>query len=503
MNTYQTIFANDLVGVNLRKRSVRGGAITLASQVSKFVFATATTVILARMLTPEDFGLIAMVLAVIAIATMFNDAGLTDATLQRDTISHEQVSTLFWITTGFGLLVSVGVVALSPAIAWFYGVPELMPITSVLSIMFFFGGLTSQHKALLRRKMQFGRLGVVEIAAVTISLSVAVIAAMSGAGYWSLVMKHVFLAAMTALGCWIAMPWRPALPKRGSGVRSMLRFGANVSGFNLATYFSRNADNVLIGRFIGVAALGFYGKAYNLLMLPVSQIRSPITSVGLPALSRLQHDPARYREYYRKLLHVLLFLTAPLGFLLGVHSNEVILLALGAQWVPVSSVFRIFAVLVLPQSAVGTFGMVMLSCGYSGRFFRLGIFTGIISVVSFIVGLPWGINGVAMSYAIANFIVLFPIACYALHGTPISVRLFFDALLLPTLSGVVVAGVSRLTFVLLNSVMSVPLALVLCLIPSAVVYLLCYLALPGGRHILVDLKTSLNTLRPNVRTAGA
>lgn len=479
---------------NYRASSVRAGTLSLLSQISSFATRTISTVVLARLLTPADFGLIAMVFALINVAIMFKDAGLNDATLQRDQVSHNQLSTVFWISVTFGIILSVIVAAAAPIIAWFYGESDLIGITLALAIVFLIGGFTGQHQALLRRRMQFGRLALLQVTASVVSVAVAVAAGVVGLGYWSLVLMHVTLACVMAAGCWIALPWIPGRPARGTGVRSMIRFGANVTGFNLANYLGRNADNVLIGRFIGATALGFYSKAYGLLTLPVSQIRTPITSVGLPVLSRLQNDPDRYRSYYLKLLDTLLFAVAPIGLLLAVHSPQVILLLLGEQWMPAADVFRILGILAFPQAAVGTLGMVMLSSGESNRFFRLGVFNAIAAVVSFVAGLPWGIIGVALSYTMMSVIVTFPAAAYGFKTTPITVGLFFRAWAIPALCAAISSLLSRGVFLMLAAVMPMPLSLAVALCVAAMVYLGLYGIIPGGRLILGDLRKSVGSL---------
>ena len=169
--------------------------------------------------------------------------------------------------------------------------------------------------------MRFGKLAVIEVAAMLNGVVAAIISAWYGAGYWALVIMQLVMAVSITIGVWFACDWRPGLPKRGTGVRRMLAFGRNITGFNLINYFARNSDKILVGRFCGSGILGLYSKAYNLLMLPISQICGPLTSVAVPALSRIQDDPKRYTSYYTKLILLISFISMPLMVFLAICSN--------------------------------------------------------------------------------------------------------------------------------------------------------------------------------------
>lgn len=480
---------------DLKQQAVRGGAFTVGAHLAKFALRTACVIVLARLLTPADFGLVAMVLAVTNIATTFQDVGLAEVTLQRESITHEQVSTLFWANVAFGITIALLVVAVGPGLAWFYDQPELAMITAAVASQFLFAGVTSQHRALLRRQMRFGVLGVLEIGAAMVASVCAIVAALAGANHWALVIMYIASAPCMAIGCWIAFPWVPGPPRRGEGVRSMLGFGANVTGFNVATYFARNVDKVLIGRTFSSAALGFYSKAYSLLMLPIAHIGTPLIAVALSAMSRLQTQPDRYRSYYRKLLQSLVFVTAPTVVFLAVFSYEVVLIVLGAQWLPVAGLFRYLAVAALLQSIIGTVGMVMLSSGDSQRYFRLGLMMSVIAVGSFAAGLPWGINGVAAGYSIANLVMLIPMAMYAFKRTPVDVRMLLKAVALPVTASVVSAAVGRGLFLLVRSFSGASGACIIGFAVSCALYIGLHLLLPAGRLMLKDLWANLRSLR--------
>ena len=404
------------------------------------VLQIASTMVLARLLTPADFGLIAMVTVIVNFATMFKDAGLSMATVQKDKISHEQISTLFWINVFISVFLGLCILGGSPLIAWFYGKPELTAVTAVLSLSFILSGLSIQHAALLRRHMHFGNLATVKVASQVIMLSVTIVLALCGYRYWALVGGSLTTAAITTALTFFFCPWVPGRMRKGTGVRDMLKFGGHLTGFEFVNYFARNADNILIGRYIGADALGLYAKAYQLFMMPISQIRGPLTQVAMPVLCSLKDQPERYVKYYQRLLDILATLTIPLTIYCALEADFLIRLLLGSQWVAVVSVFRILAIAGLVQAIASTRGLVLISYGFSKRYFYYGAFSAVLCVVSFIVGIPYGIEGVAASYTIANYLFLVPALFYCFSKTPVTVSLFFKTLFLPLLTGTLAGG---------------------------------------------------------------
>ncbi|MFM7448353.1 MAG: lipopolysaccharide biosynthesis protein, partial [Leptolyngbyaceae cyanobacterium] len=236
---------------DLKTRTIRSGAITISAQALKFVISMGSTVVLARLLTPEDFGLIGMVTVIIGFVELLKDLGLAEATIQQEQINQRQISTLFWINLAISCGVALTVALLSPLIAWFYHEPRLITITLVLAITFIFSGLTVQHQALLRRQMHFAMLAKIEMAALVAGVATAQLSAFYGAAYWSLVYMQLAFSLTYVVGIWAACSWRPGLPGWNSEIRSMLKFGGNLTGFRCFNYLSRNFDNFIIGRVWG------------------------------------------------------------------------------------------------------------------------------------------------------------------------------------------------------------------------------------------------------------
>jgi O-antigen/teichoic acid export membrane protein len=424
---------------DLKGRSVRGGAVTLAAQWARFCIQMISTVVLARLLTPQDFGLIAMVTAITGFVAMFKDLGLSMATVQRAEINHGQISTLFWINVLLSLCVMLVIAALAPAIAWFYGEPRLIWVTLVLAGAFIFGGLTVQHTALLKRQMRFCALAVIDIVSMSAGVLAGIIAALYGLRYWALVIMSLSQPITRAATTWIICPWWPGLPVRESSVREMLAFGGNLTGFNLLNYFARNGDNLLIGKFWGAGQLGLYSKAYSLLLLPLGQIKGPVSAVAVPALSRLQNDPERYRRYYYRAINMMAFISMPLVAVLAALSHEIIVIMLGKQWADSAIIFKVLAFAAFFQPIWSALGWIYVSLGQTKRLMHWGLVTVPLTVLSFVIGLPWGALGVATSYTVCFVcLILVPSFWYAFRFSPVNLSGLFRAVRCPVVLGLCV-----------------------------------------------------------------
>ncbi len=427
----QEFFDTSHLTKDLKGRSVRGGMVTVGAQGVRFALQLGSTAVLARLLTPADYGLVAMVAVVMNFAMMFKDMGLSMATVQKAEINHGQISNLFWFNVVVSFCLFIVVIALSPVVAWFYGEPRLTAITMALACSFILGGLTVQHQALLRRQMQFGKLALVEVGAMLGGITVAVASALLGAEYWALVYMQIANALVMAITVWFACNWRPTRPKRGTGVKPMLAFGGHLTGFGFVNYFARNLDKLLIGKVWGGVQLGLYSKAYGLLTLPLSQINAPISAVAIPTLSRLQGDAEKYRKYYLKAISLIAFISMPLVMYMFVMSEEIIHLVLGEQWTGAARIFRVLGIGAFVQPISVTAGWVFVSTGHADRMFRWAIIAVPIIILSFMVGLPFGAYGVALSYSIANVILVVPQLFYAFRTTVITVMQVIRSILVP------------------------------------------------------------------------
>lgn len=483
-------FGTEHLKVDLGGRTIRGGAITLVTQGLKFLIAMVGTVILARLLTPQDYGLIGMVAVIIGFVSIFKDLGLSAATIQRAEINNLQISTLFWINVALSIAVMLVSFALAPLVALFYHEPRLRLITAVYGFGFLLGGVTVQHDALLRRQMRFSALALAEILALCASVVTAITLAWYGAGYWALVASQLSLGLVYLVSVWKLCAWRPSWPSRNAGVRSMLAFGGNLTGFGFINYFARNLDNLLIGKFWGSQQLGLYAKAYQLLLLPIEQINAPIAAVALPALSRLTDSPERYRLAYMRVLEKVAILTMPgIAFMIAT-SDWIVRIVLGPQWKEAGWIFAILGIAGLIQPIGSTAGWLFITQNRTRHMFQWGFVSSSIIIVSIVAGLPWGARGVALSYSLTFVLVVAPLLFWFVgREGPVRSRDFYVTIA-PALSAAICVLATLMLMRRWIVVGHAITGLVMAFGIAAVVTLLVLLALPRGREALLDFRSS-------------
>jgi PST family polysaccharide transporter len=497
-------FNTDHLKDGLGRRSARAGAVTMGSQLFKFVLGTASAIVMARLLTPQDYGLIGMVAILVNFVAMFQYMGLSTATIQWPELNHQQVSTLFWINVALSTGIMLLMAAISPAVAWFYHEPRLIGITIGYSLSVFLTGLEIQHEALLNRQMRFGVLAAIDVGSLLMGIAAALVTAWYGAGYWALVINQLTTSMVRAIGVWSACKWRPGKPVRGSGVRPMLSYGGNFTGTNLMNYFSRNLDNTLIGKFWGAQQLGLYAKAYQILLLPIQQIASPVANVAMPALSRLADSPERFRKAYLNIIEKLAMITMPGVVFMIVTSDWLVLFLLGPQWTETGRIFMLLGIAAVIQPVSRTCWWLFATQGRARDMFHWSLIGGAIAIISIIAGLPWGAVGVAASYAIADLCLYTPLLFWFV-GRKGAIRTSdFYRTIAPSacasLCALAVLAVSRQWLGMIHSAI---LRLGLAFAMTAVVSLIVFAVLPAGRLAIQNFKEIFLLLVRNKKPASA
>jgi O-antigen/teichoic acid export membrane protein len=483
---------------DLKGRSVRGGLATVAGQAAQFVLQMSSAIALARLLTPADFGLVAMVTSVSALARVVADGGLSWATIQRDEINHDQVSTLFWVNVVIGLLLMLLVVALGPVLAWFYGDPRLTRIAIVASLTFPLGGLMAQHDALLKRQMRYKSVAIRDVVSYAVGVSAGLAFAWRGASYWALLALTLGTNITQVIFSWILLPWVPSWPTGRTPVLSLLTFGRNLVGYNFMSQLTRSADSILIGWVWGPNSLGLYSRAYNLMMLPWRQINAPLDGVAVSSLSRI-NDPEHYARYYLRTVNLMMWMSAPLIGILFVGSRPIVRLILGEQWVDAAVVFRVLAISAMFQPLYYTVTWLFISRARTDLLLKLGLFTSPLIVSSFLIGVPFGIIGVALSYSICLLLSLPFIFKVAFKGTTLTLHRLGKALLYPLVVCLVAAFVATAALALGHSENVLPQ--VVAIVSSfAAVYACATMATPV-RMELLSIARLLKELR--LRRAAA
>ena len=472
---------------SLKHASVRGAALTFGSQGIRFGLQFTSQIVLAHLLLPSQFGLIAMVAPVISLVQVFNDLGLTQATVQRPSISAGELNALFWINLGVSVTLACLLALASPLVAWFYQEPRLIWVTIATGSLLVLSGAGAQQIALMNRHMRYARLAAIDVACASAAFAAGVLAARAGCGAWSLVMMQAANSATILALAWALSDWRPGSPRREAGLGGLLRFGGHLTGFNLLAYLETNLSTILIGRLNGAVALGLYDRAYKLVIVPWWQVALPIDRVAVSLLSRLQDTDAAYARAHRQMLQGLLLVAAPGLLWASTQSGLLVPLVLGPGWngaAPIVSTLSL-ATMLVPLGAAAYW--LFVSQGRAKAQLHYGLLSGVALLASILAGLHWGPLGVARAYAFASpAIVGLPLWGSTRSGP---VRLAdIGRGVAPILAGLAVAGAALLLLPARDGTgWPTPVLLLGDLVLSYGACLGTMLCLHGGRRLLADV----------------
>jgi len=461
-------------GASMTTTVVKGAGLNAAARFGTQVLSIACTTVVARLVPPRAYGLMGMAAVVIGFVGLFRDIGTSSAIVQRRDIDDDLLTSVFWLNMSMGLAVGGACWLAAPWVALFYREPALSVILRALSFLFLISSLSGVHIALLVRDLRFGRLAAIELIGGTAGLAVAVTCALLGADVWSLVMNLLAITAVsTAVALW-AKPWWPKLHFSWAEIRAVSGFGLNLSAYNIVNYFARNADNLLIGKYLGAAPLGYYALAYNIMLFPVQAVSQTLGRVLFPAFAAMQSDYARFRQAYLRSSAAIAFFTFPLMAGAAVLAPELITLFLGPRWGPVAPVLRVLAPIGMLQSLTAVTQHIYLSTGSTGAMFRWNTLFSAVLVAGFVAGLPWGIMGVAAIYAVLSFLLVFPTLAipFRLISLPLT-ALWKSVRLIVVGTAAMAAVVAALRWVLVYRLEAPPVAtLGICVVIGAAFYFL-------------------------------
>jgi polysaccharide transporter, PST family len=410
-------FRLSIEGDEVRQRGVRSAGVTVLSQALAFGIQLAATVVLARLVAPKDFGLLTMVTTSSLLLASFGQAGFIEAVVQREKIDHLLVSNLFWISVSAGLLLTLGFAATGTLMARFYGNPQVESVAVAMSLTIFLTIISAIHLALLTRAMRYSAISANALLARAVSVAVSILLAWEGCGRWALVAGAVAQALTQSIGAWTLCRWIPTRPRRVAGTAWMVRFGLGIYARYCLNYFAKNMDNVLVGRAFGAQSLGFYKKAFDIFVLPASQLNSPLWHVAVSALSRLKPISAEHRRYFLGGLSVLAFVGMGVGADLTLVANDLIRFLLGPGWEETGRIFMFFGPGIGVMLLYETHGWIHVSIGRADRWFRWGIVEFGVTGLMLLLALPWGPVGMAIAWTASYWILMIPAFWYA--GRPI------------------------------------------------------------------------------------
>jgi PST family polysaccharide transporter len=406
---------------DLSRQALRGGAASVMSRLINGGIQMTSAIVLARLLTPTDYGLVAMVNVLTSFAPLLIDFGLGDAMTQKARITHQQVSCLFWMSSGIGLVLTILMAGCSPLIARMYHEPQLQGIAIMSSVTFVLLGMSGQHLALLRRKLQFAKVARIEVGSNLTAVALAISLAAVGYGYWGLVIRPIAAAACMLAGAWIYCRWRPGLPVFDDEVKKLVRFGMHVVGFTMTYTAGKSSDRFALGLCYPAREVGLYQNALNLYENSIFAVIAPMHNVGSAALSKLQSVPQILKQKYLAALSSLAFYIMPAAAMLSVLSVDLVVVLLGEKWRVAGSLLGILALRGMFHVIDGSQGWLHLSTGRPDRWMKWGIVSTIVQVTAVVAGLPYGARGVAIGFVVSGCALAFPAIMYA--GRPVRLTL--------------------------------------------------------------------------------
>lgn len=479
--------------VETAARDTYGGTVVLGSfytALSQCVVVgcqIGSVLILSRLLMPADFGLIAMIGPIIAFLSLFKEMGLLQAVIQKRSLTYGQLNALFWINLAVSLSLTVLLIAAAPLAAAFYNQPDLTWLIRVMALNMVITALGAQHFALLNRGMIFGRIAVNASVVSLCTLLTSILWALVSPTPWALVAGTLAGGIVGAALVWIWVPWQPSRPALAPGTADLLGFGAGVTGFKLANFLSRNLDNILIGRVWGGAALGFYDRAYKLILFPLDRVAQPLSQVMVPVLSRMHDEPYRYAHAFFRLFGLMQLAVLPgVAAMTGMADTAVPFL-LGAPWANSAPIFAALGIAALAQPLANPTGWLFVSQGRTTEMGWWGLASAVVTCGAFVWGVQYGVRELAIAYAAVTMLKLFPLWLLVTRKGPVG-RDNIRRRILP----VFCAGLAAYAVVLMvqTSLPGVAVLKLLCGIAISYAVFAGILTLSNyGRKILVEVKT--------------
>ena len=484
---------------DLSDRSVRSGMIRVGAQAFQLTFLVGVGMALARLLTPDDFGVYAMVLTLTAFVDNFRDFGLPMAAVQEEDLTHGDLSALFWLTQRLNMMTVVGVAIAAPGVAWLYSEPRLIWPTVVAAGAILCQGLTLQHESVLIRRMRFRAITVIETGSVLLGGLVGIWLGIEGWGYWALIVQLVAMAVARSMAMWLASGWSPAA--RGSGgatvtpkLRSLLGYGAHYTGYRVIRYLGFRLDRIVVGIIGSAGVMGLYDNAFRWSRYPMRLVFSPVLSVAIAGLSRLQDDPVAYRDASRRAILPVLSVVVPALTFLAVEADDVVPLLLGSQWLDAIPYLRLFALASIASSLMLITRWLYLSSGQTRRQFHWALIYTPAMVIAVLVGARWGVYGVAVGFAVGTSLLAGPAVAFCVRTSHVTMSDVASAAWRPMLS----SGLAAAALLLLAQRLPTEPRILSVAAASAVfsvAYLIAWILAPGGKSALGDLRRMLQAVR--------
>jgi len=394
--------------LTLKQKTISGISWNGAGNIAHQVIQVVSLLVMARFLSPDDFGVYAILLIFINFMGIFGAMGTTEVVIYMDNPDQRMLSSIFYFNVAIGAVLFVLLYFLAWPIASFFDNQRIVHLLQIIGSVFIISSLSLLHRSLLEKHLLFKQVVILEMTALTIGSIAGIIAAVSGLGIYSLLIAGLSRPSIFTVGLWLTSQWRPSLVIDFGDIKKVWRYAFNLTGFSIINYFSRNADNLLIGKFIGSSALGLYSVAYRIMLYPLDNIARVLIRVLFPAFSQVKHDNARFKNGYLKAITFTSLVSFPLMAGLVVVSESFVSVFLGDKWVGMASLLVVLAPVGMIQSIVTTTGSIYTAKGTTGLLFKIGTINAVVTVLSFVIGLSYGVIGVAVAYAVANAVMVYP-----------------------------------------------------------------------------------------------
>lgn len=454
----------DQVGADSVGRAARNGMVWTGFQVGgRNLLSIMATAVLARLLTPNDYGLIGMVATLTAFLQVFSEMGLSWATIQKRTLSYPQVINLWWVNAAIGSFLWIICFFVAPHIAIFFNQPELTAITKIMGASFLLAGVGVQPLAVMTRQMRFKEITVIDLASLTSGLVAGIYLAFWGYGYWALVLQALVYQSTKSILLLYRSQFLFQLPTRGVGTLALISFGGLFAVNGLMIYIARSLDSVLIARWWGAEDLGYYSRAYFLMLLPSTIAAGALTSLMVPSLSALKHDRDRFGSAYRRSVTLVAFVACPMSVGLALTAADTVTLIYGERWLPVVPILIWLSLAGVTQPIYNTNGWLFTAVGRPKPYLWLTIVNAIILAIAFVISVRFGVTALAGTYGVVmGLLITWPALWWAHRVAQINFRETVNSLL-PVLYCVLlmiftVSAVSQFTeFLSLRAAFSLPI----------------------------------------------
>lgn len=384
----------------LSRRIANGLSWSLASRVWAQGCQFAFSIVLARLLTPADFGIVGMLFVITGFAQAISDAGLSSALIYEQRVNETHFSTVFWLQLFVGICICAIFASTAPFIAQFYEMPLLKPLAEIVAVVFVIQALGQSHSALLSKELRFKELAIINVTTTTISGAISIVLATQGFGVWSLVWPSLVSSAVSTVLLWNFSRWMPSLVFDMSAAKTLGGYGMYLLGHTSINYWLRNADKLVIGRVLGAHDLGIYARAYSLMLLPLNNIGSVLGQVMFPELAKLQTDLPRFARSYVSSIQLIALVMFPLMIGIAALSEPLVLLLLGTKWREVVPVLQILSLVAVLQSIVFPVGWIFTALGKTKEQFKLSLVLGTLFIPTIGIGIFFGLMGIVYGYAL-------------------------------------------------------------------------------------------------------